>query len=147
MNRCVLGIRLKIPDNEAYTALTTLQRLSVPVRNVERMEVWDFEASAAFPELVEAVKKNETLFNANKHEVVPFSEALPRTGEVWIERLEERPNMRTLFAGRSMAGALSARRYTAWRLRDENAEPCTAAIVQMAIERLLCNPAIERAIT
>ncbi len=135
------------PDNEAYTALTTLQRLNVPIRNIERMEVWDFETSAVLPALAEAVKKNETLFNANKHEVVLFGEPLPRTGEVWIERMQERPNIRSLFAGNAIAGVLNARRYTAWRFSDDNGEPCSAAIVQMAIECLLCNPAIERAIT
>lgn len=147
MNRCVLGIRLKIPDNEAFTALVTLQRLDVAVRTIERMDIWDFESSSSHQELVKAVKNNEALFNANKHEVVPFTQARPRSGEVWIQRMDELFDVRRLFAGKAVAGALSVRRYTAWRLFGESGEASDAAMVQMALERLLCNPAIERAIT
>ncbi|MBC5829859.1 MAG: hypothetical protein GIW98_06655 [Candidatus Eremiobacteraeota bacterium] len=147
MNRWVFGIRLKIPDNEAYTALVALQRLDVPVRKIERMDVWDFESNSSYQELAKAVENNEALFNTNKHEIVPFSQARPRTGEVWIKKMDERPDVRRLFAGKAVAGSLSAHRYTGWRLFGESGKACDAAIVQLALERLLCNPAIERAIT
>ncbi len=35
-----VAIRLKIPDNEAYTALTALRRLGVDVGRLERAEIW-----------------------------------------------------------------------------------------------------------
>ncbi len=146
MKRYVLGIRLKIPDNEAHTALATLQRLAVPVSGIEHVDVWDFETSGTLQELVGAVEKNEALFNANKHEVVPFAQAMPRDGEVWIENIEHSVDVRRLFTGKAVAGVVRARRFTAWRLFGENGEASDGTVVQMAVERLLCNPAIERAI-
>ena len=35
-----VAVKLKIPDNEAYTALTALRRLGVNVARVERAVVW-----------------------------------------------------------------------------------------------------------
>jgi hypothetical protein len=141
-----LGIRLKIADNEAYTALVTLQRLGVPVTSVERADIWDFETGGTYQELMEAVKRNEALFNQNKHEMVQYMRPQPRRGEVWIQRTDERLDVRRLFTGKTAAGAQKVQRYTGWRLFHAAGE-ADAAMLQLAVERLLCNSAIERAIT
>ena len=38
-----VAIKLKIPDNEAYTALSALRRLGIDITRVERAEIWSFE--------------------------------------------------------------------------------------------------------
>lgn len=125
MKRAV-AIGLKIPDNEAYTALVTLQRLGVAVDRVERNEILrvDDEGDAAV--LTARVKSDEATFNPNKHRLTILETNAPRAGEVWIESLD-------------------GKRCTAWRLVDAKGTPVSREILASATERLLCNPAIERA--
>lgn len=126
-----VAVKLKIPDNEAYTALTALRRLGVNVARVERAVVWQFEESA---DPAARIERSETLFNPNKHELEVLEQNGPRAGEAWVEELGAREE-------RGM------RRYIAWRLFSEGHTPADDATVGAAVERLLCNPAIERAIT
>jgi phosphoribosylformylglycinamidine (FGAM) synthase PurS component len=127
-----VAITLKIPDNEAYTAFTALRRLGVEVRRVERAEIRIFDEE---PErIAERVRRNETLYNPNKHEFEVLLDARPRAGEVWIEELD---------AGRR---ASEGKRYVGWRLFSEGRTPVPESIVREAAEKLLCNPAIERAV-
>jgi hypothetical protein len=130
MSRRAVSIGLKIPDNTAYTALVTLRRLCVDVHRLERSEIYFFESSDAAA-LAKHVAADETIFNPNKHRLAVLDEPLPRAGEVWIEPL----------------GARRPERATAWRLFDESGAPASAAVLDAAIERLLCNPAIDRAVT
>ncbi len=128
-----VAIGLKIPDNAAYTALTALQRLSVPVERVERAEIYLFdEADAA--ELTERIKTDETIFNPNKHRLALLENAAPRPGEVWIEPLD------------SSACHPERSRRVAWRLWEAPDVPARREVLSAAIERLLCNPAIEKAV-
>ena len=139
MSRRAVAVRLKIPDNEARTALTALQRLGVNVARLERADVWVMDSNEA--DFIERFKANETLFNANKHELEVLAEPAPRTGETWIEELDAAD------VPVRMSGVSRARRFTAWRLYDEQKQPADAATVQDAAQALLCNPAIERALT
>ena len=123
-----IAIRLKIPDNEAYTALTALRALDVPVERLERSEIWRVEDGGDPSTLAVRIETNEAIFNPNKHRVTVLEEARPRAGEVWIERLGQGPNA------------------TAWRLLDARGEPLESAELHAAAERLLCNPAIEKAV-
>lgn len=125
-----VAVKLKIPDNEAYTALTALRRLGVAVARVERAVVWQFE-DAGDP--AGRIERSETLFNPNKHELEVLEENGPREGEAWIEELGAREES-------------GMRRYVAWRLFTEGHTPADGATVRAAVERLLCNPAIERAV-
>jgi hypothetical protein len=121
-----VAIGLKIPDNEAYTALVTLQRLGVAVGRVERNVILrvDDEGDAAV--LAARVKSDEAAFNPNKHRLAVLEANAPREGEVWVESLD-------------------GKRCTAWRLIDAKGAPVSRDVLGSAIERLLCNPAIERA--
>ena len=111
----VVAIRLKIPDNEASTALTALRGLGVAVDRVERAEiVWLAPGQAP-------------AFNPNKHVVTDLDSDEPREGETWIEEVG--------FPGRAVA----------WRLYDADGKPAKRSAVEFAAERLLCNPAIEKA--
>ena len=130
MSRAV-SISLKIPDNTAYTALVALRKLGVDVERVERSEIYFFAAESDPATLLRRIEADETIFNPNKHRIRLLDEAIPRPGEVWIEALSD--DARTSVV--------------AWRLLATNGEPVAGAIVDAAIERLLCNPAIERAIT
>lgn len=136
----VAAIRLKIPDNEAYTALSALKRLGVEVGRLERAEIWLMNDSGKESDFAQRVERNETLFNPNKHQLEVLSGEAPRDGEVWIAELgaEERAVR--------VAGVSAARRYVGWRLYTHGHEPASASTVRDAVERLLCNPAIERAI-
>lgn len=126
-----VSITLKIPDNAAYTALVALRRLDVNVDRIERGEIWLFEDEGDVKALLGRVAADETIFNPNKHRLSLLEEAVPRSGEVWIE---------PLVAAKRGAAA------TAWRLFDERGAPVNRAVLDAAIERLLCNPAIERAV-
>ena len=141
MTTRTVAIRLKIPDNEAYTALSTLHRLDVDADRLERAVIWQFEDEGEATDFVQRVERNETLFNPNKHELSVLDEARPREGEVWIEELGARDE------SVRVAGVTRARRFVAWRLFKQSREPAEAATVRDAAERLLCNPAIERATT
>ncbi|HEY8297656.1 MAG TPA: hypothetical protein VIG32_06495 [Candidatus Baltobacteraceae bacterium] len=126
-----VAIRLKIPDNEAYTALTALRRLGVDVARVERAVIYA-QAAAGNGDFVDRIARNETLFNSNKHVLEVRENAIPLTGETWIEELAANDPSRP-------------RRYVAWRLFSAGNEPVDAAILTDAATKLLCNPAIERA--
>ncbi len=81
-----VAIKLKIPDNEAYTALTTLRRLGIEIGRVERADVWQFDDTGETSDFAQRVERNETLFNPNKHELEVLESDLPREGEAWIEQ-------------------------------------------------------------
>jgi hypothetical protein len=125
------AVSLKIPDNAAYTALVTLRRLGIDVARVERSDVYRVD-DAGDPETFGArMERRETVFNPNKHRLTVLDRIAPRAGEVWIsmhDAPEENP-----------------RRYTGWRLVDASGAPADAGVLQAAAERLLANPAIEKA--
>ena len=66
-----IEIRLKVPDNTAYTALVALRRLGVVVARVER------------------ARRDESLFNSNLHEAQLLETEKPGAGEVWIRSLDD----------------------------------------------------------
>ena len=135
-----IAIKLKIPDNTAYSALTALRRLGVNVTVVERAEIWQFAGPGSSEDVAESVSRNELLFNPNKHVLEVLESPEPRTGETWITALAAPDETQ---GGSSKA---AARHYVGWRLFDENGKPAKRGVVQDAIKKLLCNPAIERAI-
>jgi hypothetical protein len=135
-----VAIRLKIPDNEAYTALVALRRLGVDVARLERAEIWQLHDNGNESDFVERVERNETLFNPNKHQLSLLEDSRPREGEVWIEALDAREQRLRI------AGIGGARRYLGWRLFAQSHIPASEQTVRAAVDSLLCNPAIERAI-
>jgi len=127
-----VAVSLKIPDNAAYTALVALRRLGVSAERVERSEIWTFEEDGGAAESLEArVEADETIFNPNKHRLTLLDQAAPRAGEVWIRRRD------------ATTGGPAA---VAWRLFGARGEPAGREVLAAAVERLLCNPAIETAI-
>jgi phosphoribosylformylglycinamidine (FGAM) synthase PurS component len=141
MTRRAVAIRLKIPDNEAYTALTALRRLGVEAARVERAVIWQLDDEGSESDFTGRVERNETLFNPNKHELHVLEDVHPREGEVWIEELDATDERVRV------DGITRARRYIGWRLFTDTHTPADAATLRAAIDRLLCNPAIERALT
>jgi hypothetical protein len=137
MTRAV-AIGLKIPDNTAFTAAVALRRLGVEVERVERSEIWFFDDRGDVPALIERITADETIFNPNKHRLTALDEAAPRPGEAWIEPLDRV----TLSLSKGDAEKVA----TAWRLLGRNDAPLDRETLRAAAERLLCNPAIERAV-
>lgn len=135
MSEQVVAIGLKIPDNSAYTAMVTLQRLGVDVQRVERTDVVHFENDDDPAELRARIERDESLFNPNKHRITVLESPKPRPGEVWIETIESEAKV----------ARMRARRYVGWRLFAGDA-PAPRATIEAAVRALLCNPAIERAI-
>ncbi len=130
--RRAVAIGLKIPDNTAYTALVALRRLDVAVERVERSELYFFDDERDAAALADRVAADETIFNPNKHRLTVLERAAPGRGEVWIE---------PLVASKTGPAAI------AWRLLDGNGAPVARGVLAAAIERLLCNPAIDRPLT
>jgi phosphoribosylformylglycinamidine (FGAM) synthase PurS component len=147
MSSRTVAIKLKIPDNEAYTALTALRRLGVNVARLERAEIWTLEDGGDAGNFVQRVERNETLFNPNKHELYIVETGKPGAGEVWIDTLRQAMGDEVNDLPRAVEGVSSGRRYVGWRLFAEGHTPADTATVKDAVEKLLCNPAIERAIT
>ena len=130
--RRTVAVSLKIPDNTAYTALVALRRLGVPVERVERSELYFFGDERDTAALSDRVAADETIFNPNKHRLTVLERDVPGRGEVWIE---------PLVAPKAGPAAI------AWRLFDESGGPVGRRVLAAATERLLCNPAIDRALT
>ena len=139
-------VSLTIPDNEAYTALTALARMGLPVEVAKRADVWvvalDPDRIATIDALIPTV---EGMFNPNKHRLEIRSEATPHAGEVWIMSRAERPAI--TIGGRIVEGVASARRCTAWRLLDAQGDNVPPAILERATEQFLCNPAFQKALS
>jgi hypothetical protein len=125
--RRAVAISLKIPDNAAYTALVTLRRLGIVLARLERADIVRFENAPDAAALATAVERDESLYNPNKHRVTVLDTDAPRPGEVWIVQDD-------------------ANRPVGWRLYTSPDLPAETAVLAQAAERLLCNPAIERAI-
>jgi len=124
-----VSITLKIPDNTAYTALVALRRLGVDVDRIERSDIRFFEDHGDVPALQRRIQNDETIFNPNLHRIAVLDDPEPRSGEVWI-------------VPENAEGSA----IVAWRLFEANARPVDRAVLGAAVERLLCNPAIERAV-
>lgn len=142
-------VELTIPDNTAFTALVTLQRLGIPCDDVRRAEIYTFDvADDRVAELDASIRQIETIFNPNKH-VLRIRDARPQTGEVWIAERETAtpvaPENGLRIAGRLLAGVRAVRRGTAWRLRKDGRDVSEKVLVA-AVEGLLCNPAFQKAI-
>lgn len=135
MKEKVVAIGLKIPDNSAYTAKVTLQRLGVDVQRVERSDIVRFENDEDAAELCARVERDESIFNPNKHRIAVLANPKPRPGEVWIETM----------GAESTVARMPAQRYVGWRLFTGDS-PASRATLDAAVQALLCNPAIERAI-
>ncbi len=142
------AVSLTIPDNEAFTALETLDRLGVPVARVVRADIWLFDADTdagdATGDLARTVASIETIHNPNKHRLAERASDRPASGEVWIAPLDEAPAR--LVAGRSIPGVLAIRRRTAWRLLDDSGRDVAPTTLDRAVETFLCNPAFQVAI-
>ncbi len=127
MSTRAVAINLKIPDNAAYTALVTLRRLGIEIAGVERSQIVRFADAPQATELIAVVEGDESLYNPNKHRVIVLDADAPRAGEVWIVQDD-------------------AERPVGWRLYTAPGVPAALDVLTQAAERLLCNPAIERAI-
>ena len=139
-------VTLTIPDNEAYTALTTLARIGLPVEAVVRSDVWIATVDAARAAALDGtIRTIETVYNPNKHRLEVRDDARPRPGEVWITARDEAPA--TTVAGRAVAGVRGIVRRTSWRLLDAHGANVPPAVLDRATETFLCNPAFQKAIT
>jgi hypothetical protein len=143
-------VRLTIPDNEAYTALTTLRRLEVACEEVVRADVHVFgvDEGVDTEELTRALKTAATIYNPNKHRLRPLPTPRPSPGEVWItsDGAVPRERDRIVVGGVELKGVRTAWRATSWRLLDGGGNPVAAEVLDRAVETLLCNPAFQRAI-
>jgi hypothetical protein len=145
MSERAVAISLKIPDNEAYTALGALQRLGVPAGRLERSEVWLVDDRGDPATLALRVEANETVFNPNKHRLTVLGDPQPRDGEAWVYEREAHDEIREHLGGKAIDGIVGARRFVGWRLFDAAGFPAREKHIVDALDRLLCNPAIEGA--
>ena len=148
MIRCV-EIALSIPDNEARTALAVLQRLGVEVAALERADLYRCDVDdARADELPELLRGFETIFNPNKHVMRVREGDSPLAGEVWVDEIgadsaDEAGPVR--ISGRTLPGVRSLEKFIAWRLLVSAGAPADPNVVDAATEKLLCNPAFQKA--
>jgi phosphoribosylformylglycinamidine (FGAM) synthase PurS component len=145
MTQRVVAIELKIPDNEAYTALTALRRLGLDVDRVERSEIWHLDDAGDTATLADRVRANATVFNPNKHRLEVLDRPAPRSGEAWIDKAGDHDEVREHLGGTRIESVSRANRSVAWRLRAPGGAPVARETLVRAVEGLLCNPAIEKA--
>lgn len=131
MSQRSIAIGLKIPDNEAYTALIALQSLGIAVARVERTVIVVLDDGGDARAMLARVERNPSRFNPNKHRATLLDGNQPRAGETWIEEI---------------GPSGGEERYVGWRLFDAAGLPASRAVVAAAATVLLCNPAVESAI-
>jgi len=146
MIRCI-DVALIIPDNEARTALATLQRLGVGVAMLERADLYRFDVEdEEANDLVTRVGATETLFNPNKHIMRVRALSTPDAGEVWVGDLASPIAAGGVrIGGRVLPGVRAFERFTAWRIYGAPGVRANAELVAAATETLLCNPAFQKA--
>ena len=146
MIRCI-DVALIIPDNEARTALATLQRLGVGVAVLERADLYRFDVEdEEANDLVTRVRATETLFNPNKHIMRVRALSTPDTGEVWVGDLAtSKVAGGARVGGRVLPGVRTFERFTAWRIYGAPGVRADADLVAAATETLLCNSAFQKA--
>jgi phosphoribosylformylglycinamidine (FGAM) synthase PurS component len=146
MIRCI-DIALIIPDNEARTALATLQRLGVGVAMLERADLYRFDVEdEEANDLVTRVRATETIFNPNKHIMRVRALSKPDVGEVWVGDLASPIAAGDVRVGRRvLPGVRAFERFTAWRMYGAPGVRANAELVAAATETLLCNPAFQKA--
>ncbi|HEV2642932.1 MAG TPA: hypothetical protein VGT98_09505 [Candidatus Elarobacter sp.] len=135
------AVTLTIPDNEAFTALETLDRLGLPVARVVRADIWQFDADDDAGDLASVIASIETIHNPNKHRLAERESDRPAPGEVWIAPSDEAPA--SSVAGRRIPGVRAIRRRTAWRLLDDSGRDVAPTTLDRAVETFLCNPAFQ----
>lgn len=130
-------IRPTIPDNEGRTAYSTLRRLGVQIGALERAELLLLADGFAVEAILAAVRADESIFNSNTHAISVAPIEKPAAGEVWIA--SDIPDLV------SIEGVGEAHRLTAWTLSGTSG-PADANTVNLAVERLLCNPAVQHVV-
>ncbi len=134
-------IRLKVPDNAAYTALVALRHLGIEVGRVEHAIVWTISDRGDPATLVSRIERNETLFNPNLHVVSVRSQSLPLPGEIWTWEVDR--DVRRL-PGRGVEDVSYAKPMTSWRLFDREGLPAAEHdVLDRACNELFRNVAIE----
>jgi hypothetical protein len=141
-------VALTIPDNEARTALSTLQRLGVPAATLERADLYRFDvAEDAAEALVAMLRGFEAVFNPSVHALRVRPGERPATGEVWVDEAgSEQTAPPVRIAGRALPGVRGLERFKAWRLARADGSPADAATLTAATETLLCNSAFQKVI-
>jgi hypothetical protein len=145
-------VRLTIPDNAAFTARATLDRLGLGMEELTRAEIYLFDVDdACVAALDAAVPTIETIYNPNKH-VFRIRDAVPEAGELWVGNRpaqggpspvpKQEPMQAFRIAGRSLAGVRSLERYVSWRFRRRGAA-APPELVLVAAESLLANAAYQ----
>ena len=130
-------IRPTIPDNEGRTAFSTLRRLGVQIAGLDRAVVLLLDGALDPATALAAVRSDESIFNANTQALSAAIIDAPAAGDVWIT--PDIPDLVTI------DGLGEARRLTAWTLRTTSG-PADADTVRLALERLLCNPAVQHVV-
>jgi hypothetical protein len=139
------AVALTIPDNEAFTALSTLRRLGLHVGGVRRAEIWAFEVDSSFSDALAATLATlETVFNPNKHALTERVGSRPAPGEVWIASQDDA--CAASVGGRAIPGVQGVRRRVAWQLLDETGNISDPSVLEHAVVTFLCNPAFQKAI-
>lgn len=143
--RRIVAIGLKIPDNTAFTALTALRRLGLPVDRVDHSEIWELDDAGEAATLEQRVAANAAIFNPNKHLLDVRQRQGPQAGEAWISEAGDHDEIRERLGGTPIRDVTQAVRSVSWRMCDACGNPVDRAILVRAVEGLLCNPAIEKA--
>ena len=145
-----IEIVLIIPDNEARTALTTLQRLGIAAGGLERADLYRFDvAEDRSADLIATIRGFEAVYNPNKHALRVRDVERPVAGEVWVDEIgneTQATDGAVRIAGRVLPGVRALERFKAWRVTAPDGSAADAGTLTGATETLLRNPAFQKAI-
>ena len=139
-------VTLTIPDNEAYTALTTLARMGVPVDAAVRAESVSLRVDAEHAAALDRTHRARSRRFTTRTSIGSRCAATPardraRSGSPPVDEAPAIPHRgahRRRRAGRRAPHGLAA--------VDERGADVPAEVLDRATETLLCNPAFQRAI-
>lgn len=147
-----IAIELIIPDNTAFTVLTSLRHLGYPeLARVERSEhvFLVVGAGVSADKVVDELSHAEVLFNPNKHRMSYATENAgdfePAQFEALVRDRDENngPLQDLLVTTFGMASLLGLERAIGWRLYEAKGHAARDRL-EWACAALLCNPVSQR---
>ena len=130
MNRLYVLVRLKIPDNTAFTTHQALRSLGFQIDKVERAELYEVQTHLPEDKVKKLWENTDVLANSNKHKVEVYS-GLPKDSIiVWDAENGGSGVLNTLHKRFNMTSIAHLRKGVWWNLHtNENIRQCVEGLL------------------